>query len=181
MSINEAGNQLQEASNQDEIERRVLSSQAGPDNSGSVNAQLATTPPVSAARPKEYSALQLGVPEHWTSRRMRLNRMLMRKRFNQRMLGSSLSLQILGSVLALFVISVGTLFGGVGAAYAYYQSQLPLLKGIAQHTLFQTTHIYDRNGHLLKAIYDQRPNYGRRTYVDYNAISPLLVKATVAA
>lgn len=69
--------------------------------------------------------------------------------------------------------------GGIGAAYAYYQSQLPMLNGIANHTMFQTTRIYDRNGNLLYEIND--PNYGRRTYVNYNDISPVLVDATIAA
>jgi membrane peptidoglycan carboxypeptidase len=71
------------------------------------------------------------------------------------------------------------LSSGAGGAYAYYRSQLPLLNGIANHTLFQTTHIYDRNGKLLYDLYD--PKYGRRTYVNFNQISPLIINATVAA
>src|SRR5260370_834587 len=38
---------------------------------------------------------------------------------------------------------------------------------------------HDRKARLLYELYD--PKYGRRTYVDYNNISPLLLKATVAA
>ena len=79
-------------------------------------------------------------------------------------------------VCAIFI----TLFSGTaGVAFAYYQAQLPLLSGIAGHSLFQTTHIYDRNGKLLYDLND--PRYGRRTYVNYSEISPLLVNATVAA
>ena len=74
---------------------------------------------------------------------------------------------------------VGALFlGSAGAAFAYYQSQLPLLDNISSYQSFQTTHIYDRNGKLLYQLYNQ--NYGRRTYVNYNDISPLLIQATVA-
>ena len=75
----------------------------------------------------------------------------------------------------LLIIVAGTL----GVAYAYYQTQLPLLNGIANRTTFQTTRIYDRNGQLLYELND--PHYGRRTYVNYNDISPNLVNATIAA
>ena len=74
-----------------------------------------------------------------------------------------------------FVVFTGTL----GVSYAYYQSQLPALNGIANHTTFQTTHIYDRNGQLLYELND--PKFGRRTYVNYSDIPPDLVNATVAA
>lgn len=87
--------------------------------------------------------------------------------------------------LMVFFIVLFTLLmlfmGSSGAVYAYYQAQLPLLNGIAQHTLFQTTRIYDRNGKLLAELYDQATARGRRTYVNYQNISPLLVEATVAA
>lgn len=79
----------------------------------------------------------------------------------------------------IFATILVVLSGSIGAAYAYYQSQLPMLNGIANHTMFQTTRIYDRNGNLLYEIND--PNYGRRTYVNYNDISPLLINATIAA
>jgi membrane peptidoglycan carboxypeptidase len=79
---------------------------------------------------------------------------------------------VLGVFLALFS-------GTLGVSYAYYQSQLPLLNGIANHTTFQTTRIYDRNGKLLYEIND--PRYGRRTYVNYNDISDNLINATIAA
>lgn len=83
------------------------------------------------------------------------------------------ALVIAGAVL------LALLTGGAGASYAFYQAQLPLLDNIASHSLFQTTHIYDRNGNLLYSLND--PRYGRRTYVNYNDISSKLVDATIAA
>ena len=56
----------------------------------------------------------------------------------------------------------------------YYQAQLPLLNSMANQPLFQSTRIYDRKGRLLYELYD--PKYGRRTYVNYNDISPLLIQ-----
>ncbi|QBD80324.1 hypothetical protein EPA93_31880 [Ktedonosporobacter rubrisoli] len=113
------------------------------------------------------------------TRRMRVNRILIRKRRQERVGGFPAWLW--KTAVILLVVVVVLLSGGVGAAYAYYQSQLPLLNGMAQHSLFQTTHIYDRNGHLLYQLYDNQIGRGRRTYVNYSDISPLLVKATVAA
>jgi membrane peptidoglycan carboxypeptidase len=71
--------------------------------------------------------------------------------------------------------------GTVGGTYAYYRSQLPLLDDIAQHSLSQTTHIYDRNGKLLYELYDKQEGKGRRTYINYQDISPMLIDATIAA
>src|SRR5262249_46847146 len=84
-------------------------------------------------------------------------------------------------ITILLILSVSFLSTGVGAAYAYYDAHLPLLTGIAQHSLFQTTRIYDRNGKLLYELYDHQQDRGRRTYVDYPDISAQLVNATVAA
>src|SRR5207237_1823566 len=42
-------------------------------------------------------------------------------------------------------------------------------------------HIYYRNGNLLDVLYGPQDGHGRRTYVNYSDISPLLVQATVAA
>ncbi len=82
-------------------------------------------------------------------------------------------------MLVLCAVFITLFSGAAGVAFAYYQQQLPLLNGIASHTLFQTTHIYDRNGKLLYDLND--PRYGRRTYVNYNDISPNIVNATIAA
>jgi membrane peptidoglycan carboxypeptidase len=111
--------------------------------------------------------------------RYRINRIIMRKRRHERYRDLAPKLV---TVLAVILIAITSLFsGGAGAAYAYYNSQLPLLDGIAQHSLFQTTHIYDRNGKLLYELYDQQWDRGRRTYVNYNDISKDLIDATVAA
>ena len=42
--------------------------------------------------------------------------------------------------------------------------------------LFQTTSLFDRNGVLISEIFDE----GRRTWVKFDQISPLLLEATVA-
>jgi membrane peptidoglycan carboxypeptidase len=114
-------------------------------------------------------------------RRTRVNRILMRKRHIDRKYSSNKTgLRFMIAAAVLFILFAMLVSGGTGSAYAYYQAQLPLLNGIAQHSLFQTTRIYDRNGKLLYELYDHQQDRGRRTYVNYNDISPLLVKATVA-
>jgi membrane peptidoglycan carboxypeptidase len=123
--------------------------------------------PVTTARPDAISL-----------HRMRVNRMVMRKKRHERTKDVAPRLV---TVAAVILIVFTTLFSAsAGAAYGYYQSQLPLLDGIAAHSLFQTTHIYDRNGKLLYELYDQQLDRGRRTYVNYKDISPLLVDATIA-
>jgi membrane peptidoglycan carboxypeptidase len=77
----------------------------------------------------------------------------------------------------LFLLFVGT----AAEVSIYYQHQLPLVDSIAQHSLFQTTRIYDRHGKLIYELYDHNVDRGRRTYVNYKDISPFLIKATVAA
>ncbi len=115
-------------------------------------------------------------------RRNRINRIMMRKRRHDRVgTGGYLAPRLLIAATVLFVLLAMLISGSSGTAYAYYQAQLPLLNGIAQHTLFQTTHIYDRNGHLLYELFDHQNNSGRRTYVNYVDVSPLLVNATIAA
>lgn len=113
-------------------------------------------------------------------RRTRLNRLLLIKRRHERQNRiESAARRLTAIVIIILAVLFSLLSGGLGAAFAYYQSQVPLLRSIANHSLFQTTHIYDRNGHLLYQLYD--PKYGRRTYVNYADISPVLVNATVAA
>ena len=113
-------------------------------------------------------------------RRARINRIMFIKRRHIRQNRVEASVpRFMVIMLTLFAV-VGTLFAGsAGAAFAYYQAQLPLLNNISSYQAFQTTHIYDRNGKLLYQLYN--PNYGRRTYVNYSDISPFLVQATVAA
>jgi membrane peptidoglycan carboxypeptidase len=117
--------------------------------------------------------------------RARMKRLIVRKRsarrVKQHQRAARRLVNILGALVStLFLVLSGT-FGG---AYVFYQAALPLLTGIANHTTFQTTHIYDRNGQLLYELND--PKYGRRTYVNYIDISQdgqnlNLINATVAA
>lgn len=118
--------------------------------------------------------------QHAALRRTRINRIMFIKRRHMRQNRVEAAGPRLMVVMLTLCAVIVTLFAGsAGAAFAYYQSQLPLLDNITSYQSFQTTHIYDRNGKLLFQLYN--PNYGRRTYVNYNEISPLLVKATVAA
>lgn len=122
----------------------------------------------------------LSPEERLALRRVRVNRILMHKRYRSRFYKEVAPRIVTVAAIILVVISI-FLSSGAGAAYAYYESQLPLLNGMAQHSLFQTTRIYDRNGKMLYDLYDQQIGRGRRTYVNYNDISPLLVNATIAA
>jgi membrane peptidoglycan carboxypeptidase len=112
--------------------------------------------------------------------RTRINRILLRKRRQERInRRESAAPRLLTVMVVIFAVLLALFTGSAGGAFAYYQSQLPLLNGMANHTLFQSTRIYDRKGRLLDELYD--PKYGRRTYVNYNDVSPFLVNATVAA
>ena len=113
-------------------------------------------------------------------RRARVKRMILRKRLHGRQASDHAPRIVLSFAITLIVIFT-LLSSGVGAVYAYYQSQLPLLNNMATNSLFQSTHIYDRNGKLLYTLYNHQNGYGRRTYVNYAQISPLLVDATIAA
>ncbi len=112
--------------------------------------------------------------------RRKVNRLLVRKRIHERY-SRNIAPRLLIIILIVCIVLFSLLSTGVGAAYAYYQGQLPLLNGIADHSLSQSTHIYDRNGKLLYELYDHQNGHGRRTYVNYTDISPMLVNATVAA
>jgi membrane peptidoglycan carboxypeptidase len=115
-----------------------------------------------------------------TQRRTRLNHFLLmkrrQKRFQQNIKASARPLTLF---FVFLIVLISLISSSMGGAYAYYQAQLPLINGMANHSLFQSTRIYDRKGRLLYELYD--PRYGRRTYVNYNDISPLLISATVAA
>jgi membrane peptidoglycan carboxypeptidase len=108
-----------------------------------------------------------------TQKRARAKRSLQRKRQP-----SSLASRLAHFTLVVLAIITVLFASGAGAAYAYYQSQLPILNGVADRSLTQTTRIYDRHGNLLYEAYDQQK--GRRTYVSYKEISPQLVNATIA-
>lgn len=131
-----------------------------------------TTPRLSATHPSPRRRREM--------KRVRLNRVLMYKRHHLRQ-GQQSQPHLWAALITSWFIVASLIAAGIGSAYAYYQAQLPILNRIATHSLFQTTHIYDRNGNLLYELYNHQLNYGRRTYVDYNNISPLLVNATVAA
>ena len=139
---------------------------------------------VTKKRPLKESSVQqqltLSEQEQFAQRRMRVNRILISRRRLART-GKNMLPRILIMLVALLSVMTIILSGTAGGAYAYYRSQLPLLNGIAQHSLFQTTRIYDRNGKLLYELYDNQEGKGRRTYVNYQDISPLLIKATIAA
>jgi len=133
-----------------------------------------------ATRGRSSNPSLMGVDaQNQALRRARINRIMFIKR---RQLRQSRVEQATPRLMVAMVVACAVLFslftGTMGAAFAYYEAQLPLLNGIADHQMFQTTHIYDRNGKLLDALYD--PKYGRRTYVNYTDISSMLMKATVA-
>src|SRR5438270_10149050 len=124
--------------------------------------------------------LPLAVEQFVPSRRTRINRLIIRRRLHERYHQDIVPRLVIATII-FFTLLISLSSSGVGAAYAYYQAQLPLLNGVADHSLFQSTHIYDRNGHLLYELYDHQDGHGRRTYVNYSDISPLLIQATVAA
>ena len=112
--------------------------------------------------------------------RTHINRIILRKRRQERINRRESAVpRLLTMLVVIFAVLLALLTGSAGGAFAYYQSQLPLLNGMANHTLFQSTRIYDRKGRLLYELYD--PKYGRRTYVNYSDVSLFLVNATVAA
>ena len=80
---------------------------------------------------------------------------------------------LLGAALGMCVI------GGVFIGYATIAAGLPAPDELqARASQFNSTLIYDRTGGLLNEVAD--PNYGRRTAVSLNAISPYLTTATLA-
>lgn len=135
--------------------------------------KVSKTPPPPVAPTPDVLALQ----------RNRLNRHLTRKRRFDRAYTKGLSIggRLLIVAAALFALVLILFSSAAGGAYAYYQSQLPVLDGLANHTSFQTTHIYDRNGTLLYQFYSHNQNEGRRTYINYKDIAPVMVNATIAA
>jgi membrane peptidoglycan carboxypeptidase len=84
------------------------------------------------------------------------------------------------ALVALIILALGVLaFGMVLVGYAAIARDLPMpdeLQARASH--FASTLIYDRAGNVLNEVGD--PNYGRRTAVTLEQISPYLVDATIA-
>jgi membrane peptidoglycan carboxypeptidase len=172
---------IDELSNNQHLQKEDFVAPANANN-GAFNRNYARSRSQSLATISEQPAVKppLSPQELKSLRRVHVNRMLMRKRRQARV-----SKDMVPRIVAVSVIIAALLTllvsGSAGAGYAYYQTQLPLLNGIAQHSLFQTTRIYDRNGILLYELYDHQQNKGRRTYVNYDDISPFLVNATIAA
>ncbi|HLZ80317.1 MAG TPA: transglycosylase domain-containing protein [Ktedonobacteraceae bacterium] len=148
-------------------------------NNGHISTISPPTPPSTASQSDRNSAVT-DTDARLLALRRKVNRLLLRKRMHERH-SRTIVPRLLTIILIVCIVLFSLLSTGVGAAYAYYQGQLPLLNGIAAHSLFQSTHIYDRNGHLLYELYDHQNGHGRRTYVNYTDISPMLVNATVAA
>ena len=82
--------------------------------------------------------------------------------------------------VALIIVALGVLaFGVVLVGYAGIARDLPMpdeLQARASH--FASTLIYDRDGNVLNEVGD--PNFGRRTAVPLDRISPYLLDATIA-
>ena len=95
---------------------------------------------------------------------------------------------VAGLAAALFLFFAVTVVVGAmstAAAVAVTMRQYQEINGslpnaaLISSDLFQTTRIFDRNGILLQEIADQ--DYGWRTFVPFEKISPYVVEATVAA
>src|SRR6202165_3876624 len=85
----------------------------------------------------------------------------------------SITLSVFAILLVVFLSS------GFAWAYAYYQTKLPQVQGLANQQISQSTRIYDRSGKLLHISYDGR--FGRSTPVTYNYIPGVLQDAMIAA
>ncbi|MCX6030321.1 MAG: transglycosylase domain-containing protein, partial [Chloroflexi bacterium] len=83
-------------------------------------------------------------------------------------------------LVALFVVAFALLIaGGALVAYASIARDLPPPEELQQRAShFASTIIYDRQGSVINEMAD--PNFGRRTVVPLDRISPNLVSATIA-
>src|SRR6185295_7366385 len=70
-------------------------------------------------------------------------------------------------------------FAGVMGLYAYFARDLPDPGALSRRQLFQTAHIYDRNGKLLQEVND--PSGGRRILVHLSDVPAVMRDATIAA
>src|SRR6266702_1471991 len=94
-----------------------------------------------------------------------------------------------GERIAIFSVTIFALLlaivlsSGAASGYAYYNSQLPRLQGLANQQINQSTRIYDRNGQLLYTAYDNKTGTGtgRGTPVRYNYIPGVMQDAMIAA
>ncbi len=102
-----------------------------------------------------------------------------RERWNQgRPTGQRIAIMS-ATIFALLLVVV--LSSGAASGYAYYQSQMPRLQGLANSQIEQSTRIYDRNGQLLYVAYDNKNGHGRGTPVNYKNIPGILQDAMIAA
>jgi hypothetical protein len=116
-------------------------------------------------------------PEPWKrSRTQRITRMMRnrRERWYQNRPGRRIGAIITSIIAALIVILVAS---GAISSYAYYQSQIPKLQGLANYQGTQSTRIYDRNGNLLYTLSGQ---YGHSIPVSYNEIPGVMQNAQIA-
>ena len=113
------------------------------------------------------------------SRAVRLSMQMRRRRtrWQHTRPGTKKILSITGIVFAALLVVL--LSSGFATAYAYYQSQLPRLQGLANEQTEQSTRIYDRNFKLIYTAYDGK--YGRGTAITYNYIPGVMQDAMVAA
>jgi membrane peptidoglycan carboxypeptidase len=95
---------------------------------------------------------------------------------------------LVGLAVAFFLFFAATVVAGAlstAAAVAATARQYQEINGslpnaaLVSADVFQTTRILDRNGVLLQEIADQ--DYGWRTFVPFEKISPYLIDATVAS
>ena len=95
---------------------------------------------------------------------------------------------LVGLAVAFFLVFAATVVAGAlstAAAVAATVQQYQEINGslpnaaLVSADVFQTTRILDRNGVLLQEIADQ--DYGWRTFVPFEKISPYLIDATVAS
>ncbi|MEO7021066.1 MAG: transglycosylase domain-containing protein, partial [Ktedonobacteraceae bacterium] len=159
------------------------------EHTSSLNGGSPSNPGTLSPLPQALAAPLSPVPEEVDPRTQRRRRWLQRMHATRRVTHKRVgrrtkrhrecASRLVMTMAIVFAVLFSIFSGTLGVSYAYYQSQLPQLDGIANHTTFQTTRIYDRNDKLLYEIND--PRYGRRTYVNYTDIPKNLIDATVAA
>ena len=84
-----------------------------------------------------------------------------------------------GTTFLVLIAVAALLFGSVMIGYASVARDLPPADELqARASSFASTLVYDRKGQILNEVAD--PNYGRRTAVQLDQISPYLIDATIA-
>ena len=132
-----------------------------------------TPPPVEVPRAKPWKrSHSVRVAMQMRHRRERLKQ--------EHPSGQRIAMVIVTIFVLLLVIILSS---GTASGYAYYQSQLPRLQGLANQQINQSTRIYDRNGNLLYVAYDNKTGTGtgRSTPVTYNDIPGEMQDAMIAA